>query len=146
MNPGVIRLSFWVVGMVFLASCGSAIPQPGAWTGSEEEFGQIGFVVSEESTSVTEIDPILSPNWSCGDVKVTEIMGYTGGDGTYPITEGIYEIELVLLIGESIFEVSLDDKLFIEGSFDGAKRASGTWEFDFPERGENCSGTWTASP
>ena len=121
----------------------NSLPEPGYWITTPGEFGQISFLVNNDSTIITEIKFTIS-DWSCGDRQPN---AYTGADEQYPIEDGRFAIIMnILPSGENIFDsMSKTGTLTFVGSFEGGSKASGTWEFDFSDTGgEKCVGTWNA--
>jgi hypothetical protein len=131
-NLGFMILIFIVAGCAGTPS--SLPPTPGEWQGAPD-FGEFGFVVNPDGTTITKILFTFS-EWTCGNTTMSGGMAIEP-DPAWSIEEGKFTIETHL-------DPNGNQKMNIEGAFDETGTgASGTYEAVW--YGTVCSGDWEAS-
>ena len=111
-------------------------PTPGGWVASID-IGRINFIVSPDSTGISEVALYISGEFNCGGQTVTNSLhGYKNPD-LWLITDGRFIAEPV---ATGYWDID------VQGEFDeNGTHASGTWAIS--SEGTICQeGTWEASP
>ena len=113
---------------------------PGTWVGTVD-FGKIELVVNADGTRIEKSSYDFS-NWNCGPPPWAGQWGdlHPGGweisDGAFSVVTKISEGSAYKGVGGQIITLT--------GAFESATHAAGTWET--LSGGEECSGSWEASP
>lgn len=112
------------------------LPTPGMWVASID-IGKLSFIVSPDSTGISEVSLYIPEEFQCGDRTRTNSINGFKNSSLWLITDGRFTVEPPEDYGYWLITV--------QGEFaETGTHASGTWRIS--AEGATCqAGTWEAS-